>query len=85
MNVQCNIAEGSLVNGKRSNVIYPFKPTVPPGYDINIDLSNVIYYPVISTKNRILDITVEIRDQDDKLVDFRERNVMLYLNLRKVK
>ena len=83
MTGHCNIAQGSSVMESGDNVIYFYRPNVPPGY-INIENSNMIYYPIISC-NWILKFTVEIRDQNQNLADFRGRSVCVFLHLKNCK
>lgn len=80
--VDCSIAAGSYLNGEPVHVIHQFFPTVPSGYKIVESPQNILYYPV-SVKT-INNITIKIIDQSNNLVNFRDEEVTVTLQIRKV-
>ena len=65
VNIECNIVEGSYINGEPSHTLYSFNPNdVPPGYKISLRPPNVL------TKY-ISNITRRLVDQVQNIVDFR--------------
>lgn len=77
--IQCNISKGGIINGKRSNCIYSFTPTVPPGYKIVQVCTPIIYFPV--TTNKISEIIVRILDQNFQEINFRGEQIVVRLHL----
>ena len=51
INIYCNVISGVKDNGKNTDILYTFTLTEPPGYLINIILTNVLYQNV--TKDRM--------------------------------
>lgn len=79
--VECNIARGSYTNGKESHVIHEFFPTVEPGYKIVEAPSTIIYLPVNAQK--VSNITVQLRDQEGRLINLRGETLSVRLHLKK--
>ena len=67
INVLCNIAQGALVNGVRSNVIYGFYPKYGSGMKIIQTPEPIIYYPI--NVDQISDIKIKIVDQNFEEID----------------
>lgn len=78
--IDCNITTGNYKNGMPAHVIHQFFPNVPPGYKIIECPLHITYLP-ISTKT-ISEITLQILDQDGKLVNFRGETVTIGLHLK---
>ena len=80
--IVCNIVSGGYINNEPNHTIFHFSPNLPPGYKIVIHPSNVIYLPVnIQTINNI---TLSIRDQCGRLVNFRGETITIGLHLKKL-
>lgn len=79
--IECDVVQGSYVNGLPSHIIHEFVPNVPPGHRFIEVPNNIIYLPVI--KKNISKITVKIVDSLGKCIDFRRENILLRLQLRK--
>ena len=78
--VECNITAGNFKNGKPGHIIYQFFPNVPPGYKIVECPHNVVYLPI--TVNTISNISLQIMDQNGKLVSFRKEAITIGLHLK---
>lgn len=78
--VECNIVRGSYDNGRESHVLHEFYPIVGPGFKIVEIPTTIIYLPV--NVQRVSNITVQLKDQDGKLVNLRKEAVSLRLHLR---
>ena len=68
INIHCNIISGAKDNGKDTDILYTFNLTEPPGYLINIILTNILYQNV--TKDRIEYIEFHIKDEHRRPIDF---------------
>lgn len=79
--VQCNIANGSFLNGKRSHTIHSFYPRAPPGYKIIEVPKNILYFPV---NKRILDTVIcSFADQHDNPIDFNGEETTITCHIKK--
>lgn len=82
VNVECNITDGSYINGIPSHTIFSFHPfDVLPGYKISLHPNNILYLPV--NTHRISNISLRLIDQNCNLVNFRGEEIAIQLNLRK--
>lgn len=80
IHIDCNIIHGSFINGQRAHTIHEFSPNVAPGYKIVEVPKNVIYLPV--NVKRISSLTLEVCDQDGKLINFRGETITVRLHLK---
>lgn len=79
--IQCNIANGSFLNGKKSHTVHSFYPTAPPGYKIIEVPKNILYFPV---NKRTLDtVTISFADQDDTPIHFNGEEVTVTFHIKK--
>ena len=67
INFHCNVISGVKDNGK-TDIIYTFTLTEPPGYLVNIIPTNILYQNV--TKDRIEYIEFHIKDEHGRPIDF---------------
>lgn len=79
--VECNIARGSFDNGTESHILHEFYPTVEPGFKIVEKPNNVIYLPV--NVKQLHNITIKLKDQEDRLINLRKETINIRLHLRK--
>lgn len=79
--VECNIAHGSYSNGLEGHTLHEFFPTVPPGFKIVESPPTVIYVPV--NTNHIHNISLQLTDQDGRLINFRGETLTVRLHLRR--
>lgn len=77
--VNCNLATGSYKNGVLVHTIHEFFPQVEPGYKIVEVPRSILYLP--TNAQTIYNITVNIVDQENRLVNFRGEEISLRLEL----
>ena len=83
INIECNIIEGSYLNGKQTQIIYSFPTnTVMFGFKIRERMNPPMYFPV-STKE-ISKIRIRILDQNENLISFNGELITICLHLRQV-
>lgn len=80
--ISCDIIGGSFKNGVISNVLYSFVPSVPPGANIEVVPTTVVYLPVIQP-DFITKIRIRITDQLGRRVNLNGQPVTYLLHLRK--
>lgn len=78
--VECNIAQGAYLNGKRTHSIYNFYPKVGLGYKIIEQPLPMIYYPI--ALQSINTITVVLRDQSGNKINLRKEHLSVTLHIR---
>lgn len=78
--IDCNLSTGSYINGILAHSLYEFYPRVPPGYKILEQPQNLIYLPL--SKKSIDEVSVQILDQDGKMVSFDDEIVTVRLHLK---
>jgi len=80
--LECNIANGSYVNGEPSHAIYTFSPNVPPGYKMALSPQNPFFCRI--NTHSIDRLRISIVDQDGRPVDFGEETVSVRLHIKSV-
>lgn len=81
--IECDLINGSYINGLPSHIIHEFVPNVPPGHQYIEVPNNIIYFPI--NKYDIPSVTIKIVDESGNLIDFRKEQIQLRLHLRKAK
>lgn len=82
--VECNLVFGSYLNSKKTHILFEFKPTVDPGYAINITPNHLIFQDVQENLGSIRHISVRLTDQKSELINFRGEEVIVRLELKPV-
>lgn len=82
INVELNLAQGALINGKQSHSIHSFFPSTQPGFKLIESPQTVIYHPVQG--ETINFIQIRIVDQLGRLINFRGESVTVRLHLKKL-
>lgn len=83
LRIDCNVVQGSFLNGKKTHCVHEFCPNVPPGYRIIEVPNSLIYYSINTTE--ISSLTLNILDQSNREVDFRGETVTIRVHLRQIK
>ena len=81
--VNIDIISGSFVNGTTKNTIYSFFPKVSPGYKIIESPVNLVYLPL--TLDTIDSLNVSITDQDDHLLNLRNKKITISFHIREAR
>ena len=68
INIHCNVISCVKDNGNNTDILYTFTLTEPPGYEINIIPTNILYQNI--TKDRIEYIEFHIKDEHGRPIDF---------------
>lgn len=80
INVLCNLVTGSYNNTKEEHIIHQFTLQVDPGYRITEIPTNVIYLSLNTA--RIESISLQLVDQEGRLINFQDEPVTIRLHLR---
>lgn len=81
IHIDSNITIGSYYNDKPTHTIYEFAIQDDPGFAIDEVPKNLIYLPVF--KRTINNITLDILDHNFKLVNFRGKEIIIRLELKR--
>ena len=68
INIHCNVISRVKDNGNKTDILYTFTLTEPPGYLINIITTNILYRNI--TKDRIEYIEFHIKDEYGRPMNF---------------
>ena len=68
----CDYGDGSIVNGVREQILYSFKFSFPPGYEIINNSTTVLYKKINTTR---LDNIQFLADSNHKPVDFNNETL----------
>ena len=79
INIHCNVISGVKDNGNNTDILYTFILTQPPGYQIIIIPTIILYQNV--TKDRIEYIEIHIRDEHGRPIDFNDVVLSFTLHL----
>jgi hypothetical protein len=80
--VHCSLVSGSYVNGRRSQSIFHFLPTVPMGHSFVITPNPIVYLEVPNNKIEFQTIRVWLTDQNNLPVDLSGEELTVVLTLR---
>jgi hypothetical protein len=75
----CNLIDDSYVNNKKLNAIYRFR--LKNGDALDIEPINVCYHKVTSRPNKII---LKLVDVNNKLIDLKNINIFIDLNLKEL-
>ena len=81
--INIDIISGSYVNGTTKNTIYSFFPKVSPGYKIIETPINLVYLPI--TLDTIDRLGISITDQDDHLLNLRNKKLTIRFHIREAR
>ena len=81
--INIDIISGSYVDGTTKNTIYSFFPKVSPGYKIIEMPINLVYLPI--TLDTIDRLRVLITDQDDRLLNLRNKKLTIRFHIREAR
>lgn len=84
IHIDCNLTTGAFYNDRPSHTIYEFAVNDNPGFAIDELPKNLLYLPIIQ-KRDITNITLNILDQNFQPVNFRGEEIIVRLELRKLK
>ena len=79
--VNCDLTSNSFSNGKNSNSVYSFFPSVRPGSKIVEKATHLVFLPV--NRKLISTLTFWLSDQYYNPINFRNVNITLRFYLRK--
>jgi hypothetical protein len=80
--VHCSLVSGSYVNGKKSQSIFHFLPTVPLGHSFVITPNPILYLEVPNNKMEFQSIRVWLTDQNDLPIDLSGEELTVVLTLK---
>lgn len=81
--IECDLVQGSYLNGLPTHTIHEFIPNVPPGHRYIEVPSNIIYQSI--NRSNISSVAIKIVDDRGNLIDFRQEKIQLRLHLRKIR
>ena len=80
--VHCSLVSGSYVNGKKSQSIFHFLPTVPLGHSFVETPNPIVYLEVPNNKMEFQSLRVWLTDQNNLPIDLSGEELTVVLTLR---
>ena len=82
--VECDIAQGMVINGKRTRVIHNFTMDVNPAYKYIEKFRGGIMWFIMETKDFISEINFKLRNENGNLVSFNGQSVTFRLSIKEL-
>ncbi len=80
--IRTDLVSNSYDNGSAAQILYSFVPAVPPGANIEVDPTHLVYLQV--NKSTIYSINIKVTNQNGTKIDFNGEDTVFYLMLRSI-
>ena len=82
--VECDIAQGMIINGKRTRVIHNFTMDVNPGYKYMEKFRGGIMWFMMENKDFISAINFKLRNEKGNLVSLNDQSITFRLSIKEL-
>ena len=82
--LECNIAQGMIFKGRKSNMIHNWTMTVDPGYKYVENFSGGISWYMMQSKDIISSICFKLKNENGNLVSFNGQSVTFRLSIKEI-
>ena len=82
--LECDIAQGMIFKGRKSNIIHNWKMTVDPGYKYVEKFSGGISWYMMQSKDIISSICFKLKNENGNLVSFNGQSVPFRLSIKEI-
>ena len=83
--LECDIAQGMIFKGRKSNIIHNWTMTVNPGYKYLEKFSGGISWCMVQSKDIISSIFFKLKNENIELVSFNGQSVSFRLSAKEIK
>ena len=80
--LECDIAQGMIFKGRKSNIIHNWTMTVDPGYKYIEKFSEGISWYMMQSKDIISSICFKLKNENGNLVSFNSQSVTFRLSIK---
>ena len=82
--LECDIAQGMIFKGRKSNIIHNWTMTVDPGYKYVEKFSGGISWYQLQSKDIISSICFKLKNENGNLVSFNGQSVTFRLSIKEI-
>ena len=82
--LECDIAQGMIFKGRKSNIIHNWTMTVDPGYKYVEKFSGGISWYMMQSKDIISSICFKLKNENGNLVSFNGQSVTFRLSIKEI-
>ena len=82
--IECDIAQGMLFKGRRSQKIFNWTMSVSPGYKYVEKFSGGITWYMMLTKDIISSINFKLKNENGNLVSFNGQSISFRLSIKEI-
>ena len=82
--LECDIAQGMIFEGRKSNIIHNWTMTVDPGYKHVKKLSGVVQWYMTETKDIISSFCFKLKNENGNLVSFNGQSITFRLSIKEI-
>ena len=82
--LECDIAQGMIFKGRKSNIIHNWTMTVDPGYKDVEKFSGGISWYMLQTKDITSSICFKLKNENGNLVSFNGQSVTFRLSIKEI-
>ena len=81
--LECDIAQGIIFKGKKSNIIHNWTMTVDPGYKYIENFSGGISW-YMQSKDFISSFCFKLKNENNQLVSFNSQSITFRLSIKEI-
>ena len=82
--LECDIAQGMIFKGRKSNIVHIWTMTVDPGYIYVEKFSGGVSWYMMQSKDIISSICFKLKNENNQLVSFNGQSVTFRLSIREI-
>ena len=82
--LECDIAQGMIFKGRKSNIIHNWTMTVDPGYKYVGNFFGGISWYMIQSKDIISSICSRLKNENNQLVSFSGQSITFRLSIKEI-
>ena len=82
--LECDIAQGMIFKGKKSNIIHNWTMTVDPGYKYVEKISGGVIWYMMQSKDIISKICFKLKNENGNLLSFNGQSVTFRLSIKEI-
>ena len=80
--LECDIAQGMVFKGRKSNIIHNWTMTVDPGYKNVEKFSGGISWYMMQSKDLISSLRFNLKNENNQLVSFNGQSITFRLSIK---
>ena len=82
--LECDIAQGMIFKGRKSNIIHNWTMTVDPSYKYLEKFSGGVQWYMMESKDIILSICFKLKNENNQLVSFNGQSITFLLSIKEI-